>query len=108
MTFKPKIWFPISFILSAVNLVAIGVASGAAEPWHAASHGALALGFGLWAQRLRSSSRGSDVPELVETRLDALEDEVSRMGHELGEAHERLDFAERLLAQRTEQRGLDR
>jgi hypothetical protein len=106
MTFKPRIWFPISFILSAVNLVAIGFASGAAEPWHAAGHGALALGFGLWAQRLRLSSGRSGIPELMEGRMDALEDEVNRMGHELGEAHERLDFAERLLAQRPEERGL--
>ncbi|MFL5535400.1 MAG: hypothetical protein ACJ8AP_06840 [Gemmatimonadales bacterium] len=53
MTFKAKIWQPIAVVLSAVNLVAVGFAAGAAEPYHSAVHAALALGFGLWAQRLR-------------------------------------------------------
>ena len=110
MTFKPKIWFPISFILSAVNLVAIGFASGAAEPWHAAGHGALALGFGLWAQRLRLRSGGStrqprlDLLEEGQARLEGIEAEISDMRRELSETQERLDFAERVLAQRAESR----
>src|SRR2546425_8706094 len=57
MTFKPAIWYPITVVLSAFNLVAVGFT--AAEPWHAATHAALALGFGLWAQRLRQGLRGS-------------------------------------------------
>src|SRR5947199_208287 len=56
MTFKPAIWYPITVVLSAFNLVAVGFT--AAEPWHAATHAALALGFGLWAQRLRQGLRG--------------------------------------------------
>ena len=55
MTFKSPIWRRVSIVASAVNLVAVGFAAGMAEPWHAAVHAALALGFGLWAQRL---SRG--------------------------------------------------
>ena len=69
MTFKPALWRPIAFVLSVVNLVAVGFAAGAAEP---------------------------------QDRLEALEVEVDNLGRELGETQERLDFAERVLAQRPE------
>jgi hypothetical protein len=95
MTFKPAVWRPIAVVLSAVNLVAVGFAAGAAEPWHAAGHAALGLAFGLWAQRLRPGPGGGD----QEDRLEALEAEVSNLRGELGEAQERLDFTERVLAQ---------
>ena len=58
MTFKPAIGQPIAIGLSAINLVAVGFAAGAAEPWHAGVHAALGLAFGLWAQRLRSAVAG--------------------------------------------------
>ena len=110
MTFKPALWQPIAVVLSAINLVAVGFASGAAEPWHAGGHAALALAFGLWAQRLRQGpgggselQGGSDFP----ARLEALEAEVSNLGRELGEAQERLDFAERVLAKGPESRRVD-
>jgi hypothetical protein len=98
MTFKPAIWQPIAIVLSAINLVAVGFAMG--EPLHAATHAGLALGFGLWAQRLRQGRAGSDVLD----RLDVLEAEVSNLRGELGEAQERLDFAERVMAQAPEPR----
>ena len=102
MTFKPAIWRPIAAILSAINLVAVGLAAGSAEPWHAAGHAALALAFGLWAQRLRplANAGGSE----SEARLEVLEADVSSLRGELSEAQERLDFAERLLAQGSESR----
>jgi hypothetical protein len=57
MTFKPALWKPIAIVLSAANLVAVGFAAGAAEPYHAAGHAALGLAFGLWAQtRFRNVS----------------------------------------------------
>jgi hypothetical protein len=99
MTFKPALWRPIAFVLSVVNLVAVGFAAGAAEPYHAAGHAALALAFGLWIQRLRRSPGRNELPQ---DRLDALEVEVDNLGRELGETQERLDFAERVLAQRPE------
>lgn len=104
MTFKPALWQPIAIVLSVINLVAVGFASGEAEPWHAAGHAALALAFGLWAQRLRQRSGGSALEggSEIPARVEALEAEVSNLGRELGEALERLDFAERLLAQRPE------
>jgi hypothetical protein len=103
MTFKPAIWQPIAVVLSALNLVAVGFAAGAVEPWHAAGHAALGLGFGLWAQRMRQAPGRIEPQE----RLDALEAEMSSMRVELNEAQERLDFAERMLAQGAEARRLD-
>ncbi len=107
MTFKPAIWRPIAAVLSIINLVAVGFAAGAAEPWHATAHAALGLAFGFWAQRLGQGPGGSE----RESRLEALEAEVSNLGgavsnlgRELSETQERLDFAERLLAQAAEAR----
>jgi hypothetical protein len=109
MRFKPKIWFPIAFVLSAINLVAVGFAAGESEPWHAGTHAALALAFGLWAQRLRQAPRGSELqalPEVFET-LDAFEAEMNKMRQELSEIQERLDFTERVLAKGPESRRMD-
>jgi hypothetical protein len=106
MTFKPATWRPIAALLSAANLVAAGFAMGSAEPLHAAVHVAVALAFGLWAQRLRPGTRESESLTGSESleRLEAVEDEVSNLRRELSETQERIDFAERLLAQRSESR----
>jgi hypothetical protein len=61
---------------------------------HAGVHAVLGIAFWAWAQRLRD--RRSRVPELP--RVDALELEVGELRRELGEAQERLDFTERMLA----------
>ncbi|HEY7635593.1 MAG TPA: hypothetical protein VH763_08620 [Gemmatimonadales bacterium] len=103
MTFKSPIWQPIAVVLSAVNLVGVGFAAGAAETWHASIHAALALGFGLWAQRLRQAAPGTSRIEGQE-RFEALEGEMSELRRELSEAMERLDFTERVLAQGQESR----
>ena len=103
MTFKPAIWYPIAAVLSVINLVGAGFAVGQAEPGHAAIHVALAGAFGLWAQRLRPRRGGSE----LQPGLAALEAEVSKLRQELSEAQERLDFAERLLAQGPEARRVD-
>ena len=94
MTFKPAIWFPIAVALSAINLVGVGFAVGPGESLHAATHAALALVFGLWAQRLRQRPDRSELP----ARLEALEAELDTLQQQLSETQERLDFAERLLA----------
>ena len=104
MTFKPALWRPIAFGLSALNLVAVGFAASTAEPWHAGIHAALAVAFGSWAQRLRRAPGGANRDE----RIELLEDDVSEMRRELTEAQERLDFAERLLAQRREPERIER
>jgi len=102
MTFKPAIWQPIAVVLSAINLVGVGFAAGAAEPWHAGVHAALALAFGLWAQRLRHGP-GAQLQSGLEA-LEALEADVSNLRQELSEAQERLDFTERVLAQEPQER----
>ena len=102
MTFKPALWRPIALGLSAVNLVAVGLAAASVEPWHAAGHTALAVAFGVWAERLRrgKSVGGSE----SEARLDELEGDLGILRRELSETQERLDFAERVLAQASEAR----
>ena len=110
MIFKPTIWYRIAVVLSVANLAGAGFALGQAEPSHAMIHAALALGFGLWAQRLRQGPGGSKLDARLEaleaevSRLEALEADVSKLRQELNEAQERLDFAERLLAQGPESR----
>ena len=103
MTFKSAFWHPIAVVLSVINLLGAGFAVGSAEPWHAAVHAALALAFGLWAQRLRQGPGGSELQAQREA-LEALESEVSKLRQDLSEVQERLDFAERLLVQGPESR----
>jgi hypothetical protein len=109
MRFKSAIWYPIAAVLSAINLVAVGFAVGEPQPWHAGIHAALALAFGLWAQRLRQGPRGSELqpPFEVLEALEAVEAEVSKLRQELSETQERLDFTERVLAQGQESRRID-
>jgi hypothetical protein len=105
MTFKSPIWRPVSIVASAVNLVAVGFAAGMAEPWHAAVHAALALGFGLWAQRL-IQGRSAGGSEMLLGGLESLEADVNRLTQDVGELQERVDFTERVLAQQAEARRL--
>jgi hypothetical protein len=98
MTFKRAIWYPIAIVLSAINLVAVGFAAGEPQPWHAGIHAALAVAFGLWAQRLRQRLRENELQTPLEVleAAEALEVEVGKLRQELGETQERLDFAERV------------
>jgi len=109
MSFTPRIWYPSAVVLSVVNLVAVGFAAGEPQPWHVGTHAALALVFGLWAQRLRQGRARSELQEPLEVfeALEALEAEVSKLRQELGETQERLDFTERLLAQGSEARRVE-
>jgi hypothetical protein len=108
MTFRPATWLPIAVLVSAANLVAVGFAAGSTEPWHAGVHAMLALGFGLWAQRLQRRLRQGDLEARLETpdaeRLEAFEAELGKLRQELSETQERVDFVERRLAQGAEQR----
>ena len=105
MAFKPTLWYPIAIVLTAINLAGAGFAAASTEPWHATIHTGLALAFGLWAQRLRRGrDRTGDDARIDGTenaeRLDSLQADVTRLRQELTETQERLDFLERMLAQR--------
>jgi hypothetical protein len=105
MRFKPSIWYPIAVILSGLNLVAVPLY--AADPLHALGHGVAAVLFGLWAHRLKQRRGQGTEDQAVEgrdpERIELLEDELARLRQELTEAQERLDFTERMLAQRAQQ-----
>lgn len=62
----------------------------------------VAIGAWAWVRTAKLKADGRALGPDAETgsRLQALEQEVGSLRHELGEAQERLDFAERLLAQR--------
>jgi hypothetical protein len=107
MTFKSKYWQPAAIALSALNLVAVGFAAGEAEAWHAGVHATLALLLGLWAQRLRGRAPADQGQPDLQAGLESLEFEVTRVREELSEVQERLDFAERVLAQGQEVRRLN-
>lgn len=108
MALNPKIWYPIAVAASVLNLVGVGFATGAA---HTTIHAALALGFGLWAQRLRRSPVTGERQQLeagtteqLQAGVEALEAEVTRLRQELSETQERVDFVERVLARVEEAR----
>ena len=111
MIFKPAIWFWIAVGLTVVNLGGGGFALGQAEPVHAGVHGVLALACGWWAYRLRRRPGGGDretrleAPEVPQA-LESLESEMNRLRQDLSETQERLDFAERMLAQRPDPRRM--
>ena len=106
MASKTRFWNSVLVVLSAANLVSVWFAARPGEPWHATTHAALALAFGLWAQRrmrleearLRAGALGPG----SEDDIAALQDEVGEVRRELGEVQERLDFAERMLTQARE------
>jgi hypothetical protein len=103
MTFKPAIWHPITIALSAINLVGAGLAAGAGEAWHAGLHVVLAAAFGLAARHFgRRITGGESQVELAEVEL-----ELAGLRQELIDAQERLDFAERMLAQGMEPRRME-
>jgi hypothetical protein len=56
--------------------------------------------------RLRAMGSGAEGGGELQGRLDALEQEVDILRHELTETQERLDFAERMLAQGDQPRQL--
>ena len=100
MNLKSPRWFPIAVVASVLNVVAIWFATGSA--WHATIHGALAASFGIWAGRLQHQLRRGDGQ--VEAGLEAMELEMDQLRQQLGEAQERLDFAERVLAKEAQPR----
>ena len=107
MTFKPRIWFPIASILSAINLGAVWFAAAPGEPLHATAHAVAAVAFAMWAQRLKGRLRSgvemTSGVHRIEPGVDTLALDVDDLRQALAETQERLDFAERILAQKDPQ-----
>lgn len=99
MTFKPRIWYPIASILSAINLGAVWFAAAPGEPLHATAHAVAAVAFAMWAQRLKGRLRQDDATDRHPIGTDTLALDVDDLRQQLAETQERLDFAERVLAQ---------
>ena len=105
MALNPKFWYPVAVGAAVVNLVAVPFFMGA----HSAMHAVLAVGFGLWAQRLKQRKASGDQLQVeagstqqLQEGFEALEAEVVRLRQELSETQERVDFVERVLAQSQE------
>ena len=102
MAFKSPVWYPIAVLLSLGNVIAFWVAARSGGSMHATVHAALAVGAGLCAYSLRRRREAGKVaPETIEAldALEALEGETEELRRQLSEAQERVEFAERRLAQ---------
>ena len=93
MTFKPRLWEPIAWILTAINVG--GVWFAAADPLHATAHALLAAAFAVWAVQLRRRGRQALPDASTAERLT--EREGPEFDARLAELEERLDFVERAL-----------
>ena len=97
MWFKHRAWIAVASLLSLANVVAVWFAAAPGETWHATGHAALAVLFGLGAQRLSVRARLTNAagviarqelearlprPESPEVAraLDAMAVEVERIG----------------------------
>jgi hypothetical protein len=102
VTFKPRLWEPIAWILTFGNVVAVWFPAPVA-PWHAATHAVLAVLFGLWAQHLRRRGQATAPDASMAERLGDMEarlaevDKLRDIEARVAELEERLDFTERAL-----------
>ena len=102
MWFKHRAWEPVAWILSALNLAAVWFAAQPAEPWHATVHALAAAGLGLGARHLTVRRRMNALNEQIQETLDLnehIQQTLEATEARLHELEERVDFAERLLAQ---------
>lgn len=96
----------IAIVLSVINAGGLIAALGAGEPLHAFAHMAAGAGLLMWLRHISTQIRaGGDEYEQVadaadRERIAGLENEVDQLRRELAEAQERMDFTERMLAQR--------
>jgi hypothetical protein len=105
MRFRPSFWFPIAAVVCAINVVWAWIAmrSGPMGGPHAAGHAIAAVGFGFWALTLRNQlklARQQPARAELPEHMEQLEAEMDSLRQQLIETQERLDFTERMLAQR--------
>jgi uncharacterized membrane protein YfbV (UPF0208 family) len=80
------------------------------NPGYVAALAAIAIvmvGLVKIARYWAGSRAASGVTPQLQARVDAMEQELATLQHDLSETQERLDFAERLLAQSRELKRLD-
>lgn len=101
MWFKHRAWIPIAWVLSLGNVVSIWFAAAPGEPWHATIHGALAVVFGVGAERLmarRRVPRGGEVT-IGDERMKRFENAIDAIAVELERVGEGQRFVTKLLAE---------
>ena len=104
MTLKPTTLRRLAIVLTVFNVGGAAFALASGESWHAGVHVSLAVIFGLAAQRLRESSE-REAPSLQQqldeqgTVIDEAHAKLESQASQLAELQERLDYAERMLAQ---------
>jgi hypothetical protein len=104
MALNPRLWRPVAMVLSAANLAAVGFHAAIEQGEMAAVHGLLAAGAAYWAARLGRTRTPALENPVADERMEQLEAELMQQRHELADAQERLDFAERLLSQSADRR----
>lgn len=107
--FPTRIWHRIALGFSALNIAGAGYAAALEQGEHAGVHVLLAVAGGWWARSLARRRWGAaqttgEAAAVTPGRLEALEIELDNQRRELMETQERLDFAERLLAQGAERK----
>jgi len=100
-----KTWRRLAIVATVFNVAGAAFAIAAGEGWHAGVHISLALGFGFAAQRLAQIERHA-APDSVQQQLDEQAASLGQAQQRLAELEERLDFAERMLAQARDRQNL--
>lgn len=111
MPLKPTLWRRLAIALSVFNVAGAGFAIAAGEGWHAGVHVSLALVFAFAARRLQERSSGSSLEGIqqLDEQAAALEEAQAALraqSTQLAELQERVDFAERILAQMRDRQKL--
>ncbi|HLZ45881.1 MAG TPA: hypothetical protein VKQ05_09430 [Gemmatimonadales bacterium] len=108
-----SLWRRIAIALAVFNVAGAGFAIAAGEGWHAGIHVSLALAFAFAARRLQQAyvarEAGSVQQQLEEhaAALQEMQDALTRQSGQIAELQERVDFAERMLAQARDRQQLE-
>ena len=101
---KASRWRIVAIGFLVINIAGFGMAIRMEEFWHAMAHVGLGVACWVWMQNLKRPLAAGHANSQLEERVQVLELDVTRVREELMEAQERLDFAERMLAQLPDQK----